>query len=203
MDEFYLPRVTQMPFPMEFEDDPLGDQIARMSRACATSELIYAFMKKSGQEPVISEDDKLTARRVFDGTLPTPHKTTSLPTAISLHITALLNEYDIAIVESAQQIRNLCMNLLVEKAVSGKSEGIQLRAVEMLGKVKDVGLFEERTTILVEHLSTDEIKRKLLQTVGKLYQTVGTEFVDTAYVTDTSTTQPATMALTDAPTKGG
>lgn len=167
MNSAYEPELFHLPFPADFEDEVDVSLLSRASSLCATSEDIFQRAAATGQSIPISEDDKLRARAIFDGTIALP---TTPRTAVSLHLTALLNEYDLVVVQSAQQIRNLCTNLLLEKAVSGKSEQIQLRAVEMLGKIKDVALFEERTTVMVDNLSTEEIKQKLLQTISKLYQ---------------------------------
>lgn len=166
MENAYEPTVSRIPMPADFSDEKDEAVLDRARTLCATAEDILRKMVESGQNPDIDEDDRIVSREIFDtGTVPP-----ALSTPIALHLTALLNTYDMVVVQSAEQLRNLCTNILVEKAVKGRTEQVQLRAVEMLGKIKDVGLFEERSTVLVEHLSTDQLKDKLREKIGRLYQ---------------------------------
>lgn len=142
--------------------------LERAKTLCLTAEHILALMVESGQTPSITEDDREISRRLFDGTTPLSHIPASVPTGIALHLAGLLNQYDVTVVQSAEQLRNLCTNILIEKATKGKTEQVQLRAVEMIGKIKDVGLFEERSTVLVEHMTTDDIKSRLKEKIGRL-----------------------------------
>lgn len=189
-DNAYEPAVLPIPFPADFADEKDADVLARASTLCATAEEILKRMVESNQTPTIDEDEKVIARQIFDEGPSRIPATQNMPTGIALHLTALLSSYDLTVVQSAQQIRNLCTNLLIEKAVKGKTEQVQLRAVEMLGKIKDVGLFEERSTVLVEHLTTDELKTKLKEKIGRLKH-LATEAVDVIPTPDLNPTDAA------------
>lgn len=154
-----------LPFPSDFADEPDEDVLARANSMCGAAEAIMAATIASNQQVPITTDDRLLSTIASESEVTIAGVTS---TAVALHLTALLNEYDMTVVQNAQQLRNFCTNILIDKAATGKSEATQLRAVEMLGKIKDVALFEERSTVLVEHMSSDEIKKRLREKVGRL-----------------------------------
>lgn len=175
MSSYYEPEVFRIPFPADYAEEPDADILARASAMCGAAETIFTLAEKSGQPIVPSSDDKLMAATIFDGSYPLPK---NVPTGIAVQLTALLNQYDMAVVQDAQQLRNLCTNLLIEKAVRGKSEQVQLRAVEMLAKIRDVSLFDERTTVQVEHMTTEDLKAKLREKINTMRTIVSGDVSD-------------------------
>jgi len=165
MDNAYEPEIIRLPFPTDFQDESDEDVLSRASAMCGAAELIFQHAMQSGQTITITPDDRQEARTIFD----TPALTTTIQTtAVGIHLAALLTEYDITVVQSAHQLRNFCTNILIDKAVNGRSEQVQLRAVEMIGKIKDVALFEERSTILVAQMPTDKIKDALRDKINNM-----------------------------------
>ena len=77
-------------------------------------------------------------------------------TATAAKLAAILNEYDRQVVHDAAQLRTYITNKLVE--ISGSKENKKtsdvLRALELLGKVSDVGLFVEKSEVTVTQTST-------------------------------------------------
>ena len=70
----------------------------------------------------------------------------------------------------AGAIRELLLNTLIDKVKEAKTESNQLRAVELLGKTEDIGLFKERietTTIKSADDLEKELKQKLHDLFGK------------------------------------
>lgn len=165
----FEPVVVRVPLPPDFKDETDRDIAARASAICGAAEEIVKSMLESGQNPedAITPEDREMAQAAF-GIGPQSISSEPVKTGTAMMLTALLNKYDMQVVHNAQQIRNLCTNILLEKAVKGKSDAAQLRAVEMLGKIKDVGLFEERSTVLVENMPTDDLKVKLRQKINQL-----------------------------------
>lgn len=91
----------------------------------------------------------------------------------------MIRRLDFVPFSDPQQMRNYVTNILLKIAAEGKSEASRLRAVEMLGKMKDVSLFEERSTVLVEHMTTEEIKMQLAAKVARLREkTIDAEVVE-------------------------
>jgi hypothetical protein len=90
--------------------------------------------------------------------------------AVAAKLAGLLNEYDRQIVRDAVQLRTYITNRLIEISNCGNSKD-ELRALELLGKISDVGLFVEKSEITVvattsaaiEHSIKDKINRLLGQ----------------------------------------
>jgi hypothetical protein len=153
----HTPHVFHLPFPVDYEDELDSEVLSRANAMCGAAEAIFAAMVQSGQTPLAT--NALDSRAAV---------ATIQKTAIALHITALLSELDMPVVQNAQQLRNLCTNKLVQLATEGEKETTQLRAIELLGKIKDVGLFEERSTVLVEHMTTSDLQTRLREKVASL-----------------------------------
>ena len=47
---------------------------------------------------------------------------------------------------------------------------VRIRALELLGKISDVGLFAEKSEVTITHQSTDDLKAKLRKKLEKLTQ---------------------------------
>ena len=45
---------------------------------------------------------------------------------------------------------------------------VRIRALELLGKISDVGLFSEKSEITVTHQSTDDLRERLREKLTKL-----------------------------------
>ena len=69
------------------------------------------------------------------------------------------------------QVRYLVTNKLVEETENEDAK-VRLRALELLGKIADVGLFAERTEVTVTHQSTDDLKDKLRSNLARLVEPV-------------------------------
>lgn len=97
----------------------------------------------------------------------TTDKLSTLSPASLLLVRNELDEFGHAVVERAVQIRHLVTNkLLLESA--NPDPRIRIRALELLGKISDVGLFSERSEVTITHQSTDELKAKLREKFNKL-----------------------------------
>jgi len=102
-------------------------------------------------------------------------------TPASLLITKkILDEYSHQVVRDSVQIRNMVTNKLIEE-VDNPDPRVRIRALELLGKISDVGLFTEKREVTVTHQSNDELREKLrqkLQALKDVTPTDGTEVVD-------------------------
>jgi len=45
---------------------------------------------------------------------------------------------------------------------------VRIRALELLGKISDVGLFAEKSEVTITHQSTDDLREKLRDKLNKL-----------------------------------
>ena len=86
-----------------------------------------------------------------------------------------------SVAESAVQIRHLVTNKLLLETESSNPQS-RIRALELLGKISDVGLFSEKSEVTITHQSTDDLKAKLRQKLEKLVNP--TEEIEDAVIID-------------------
>ena len=72
----------------------------------------------------------------------------------------IIAEYSHAVVDRAVQIRHLVTNKLILES-DNPDPKIRIRALELLGKISDVGLFTERSEVVVTHQSSSELEERL------------------------------------------
>ena len=83
-------------------------------------------------------------------------------------------------VKSATQVRHLVTNKLIEET-ENPDPRIRIRALELLGKVSDVGLFAEKSEVTITHQTSDDLKDKLREKLSRL---VNPEDIDDAIMID-------------------
>ena len=126
----------------------------------------------------------------------TTNKRAATLTPASLVLTNnILQEFGQAVAESAVQVRHLVTNKLLLET-ENPDDRTRIRALELLGKISDVGLFSEKSEITVTHQSTDDLRAKLR---GKLEKLVNPyEEVEDAVILDGETIDvDAELGLTD------
>lgn len=80
---------------------------------------------------------------------------------------AQLKRFSHNIVEDASQVRNYVTNKLLEES-DNPDPRIRIKALELLGKISDVGLFAEKREVTVTHKSNDELRDALRQKLSRL-----------------------------------
>lgn len=140
------------------------------------------FISHAGAEVEIDEPERAEARAIFNDGGMTP---ALVPTnsGVAIHLKALITEYDCRLLDSNIQARNYIVNRFLEisnphpkvvKNKEGKEVVIdppkiseQLKALEMLGKVSEIGLFTERIELNINNKSTEELESELVETLSK------------------------------------
>jgi len=97
----------------------------------------------------------------------TPKKIAALTPASLILTDSILQEFGRSVVESSVQIRHLVTNKLLLET-DNPDPRVRIRALELLGKISDVGLFAEKSEVTITHQSTDDIKEKLRSKLAKL-----------------------------------
>lgn len=147
----YTPAIeTDIPladFPPTYDD--LRDRV----------DAAFASLSELNTDIFVTDDDEQTAREVVTGQKRPTDVLLSSPGTI-VHIKAILSEYDKSVVESAGQIRTFVTNKLILETESPDPR-IRIKALELLGKVSDVGLFTEKTEITLRHRPTEELEQLL------------------------------------------
>ena len=107
-------------------------------------------------------------------------KLATLTPASLLLTNSILKEFGQSVVESSMQIRHLVTNKLIEET-ENPDPRIRIRALELLGKVSDVGLFAEKSEVTITHQTSDDLKDKLREKLSRL---VNPEEIDDAIMVD-------------------
>jgi hypothetical protein len=97
---------------------------------------------------------------------PTP-QTSRRDSALPSLLHNILEEFNHSVVESAKQLRNLVTNKLILES-ENPDPRVRMRAIELLGKISDVGLFTEKSEVTITHQTTDDLKEKLRGKLARL-----------------------------------
>ncbi len=174
--------MANIPLPDDFDSEEPTTLEQKVKVAAKTMQVL----DKAGAEIPVSTQEKQEATNIFKQVTDPQGKNTlnaavnkalSTPATVQ-HLFLMLSDYDHQVVQEAIQLRRFVTNKLIEDA--GLSDPRhRLKALELLGKISDVGLFSEKTEITVKNLSqTDlesEIKAKLYKILGK------TAVIDTTF----------------------
>jgi len=100
---------------------------------------------------------------------------------VALKLAALLNEYDKQIVQDSIQLRTYITNKLLEISNCGNTKD-ELRALELLGKHSDVGLFVEKTEISVVNTTPAALEHAIKDKINRLLGYANVEIADGEFV---------------------
>jgi hypothetical protein len=129
-----------MPFEMTEEDEDAARKLFAQ---------VDAKKKKNGQDK-----EKSNPPALYQGN-------------VALKLAALLTEYDHRVVVDATQARTYIMNRLLELSTCGDTKS-ELRALELIGKMSDIGAFTEKSEITITHRSSSDLKQVIEQKISRL-----------------------------------
>ena len=129
-------------------------------------EAAFAALVELGNDVEVTEENAEMARQLFQGEQQPVPKTLADSGTI-LHLKAILSEYDKQVVESAAQMRIYVTNKLLEESTN-HNPSIRIKALELLGKISDVGLFSEKTEITLRHRPTAELEQMLKERLERV-----------------------------------
>jgi hypothetical protein len=125
------------------------------------------------KEVVVSELEKTQARETFTAL------TTNAPTADAhamvskletpqavRHLTSMLTAYDWEFIQQAKELRGYAVAKILEEC-EHPTASIRLKALALLGKVTEVGLFTEKIEVKKTDMTEDEVDRKLKEKLAK------------------------------------
>ena len=150
---------------------------AELDARFETAEFLEAIGAKPEDE-ITKELAQEAAAKSFEDfvkNVPDPQKRTNLsnmktPESVK-RVVGMLSTYDWQFVEESQRIRGFIVTKLLEEAEDHPDAKVRLRALELLGKVTDVGLFSERIEVKKTDITDAEldaqIKAKLEKFVEK------------------------------------
>ena len=179
---------TNVPVPTDNPSIPLTERIAA---AAETTKLLAEHgleVEASNADrnnaaaiaTAFAEDPVKTAKKA------TPRRTAALTPATLLLTDRILKDFGHSVVKNSIQIRHLVTNKLIEETENPDAR-IRIRALELLGKVSDVGLFAEKAEVTVTHQTTDDIRDRLRDKLTKLVDITPDDDVEDAIVLDGQT----------------
>ena len=143
-----------VPLPTSLTAEEAKDLHERAQAAFSTVEFLTA---NGMQLPTVTAADKKEAREQF---FESPTASKEINSAAAILLKGMLDEYDVEVVRNAAQVRNYVKMRLLMLTDSSK-ESTQLKALELLGKMTDVGAFAERLEVNVTHRTTEELQAEL------------------------------------------
>jgi len=137
------------------------------------------FLKSLGSpdtEATISTLEQKAARTAFNAVVTQDasahHKLATIETPAAVrHLVGMLTAYDWEFVQQARELRGYTVAKLLEEC-ENPSASIRLKALALLGKVTEVGLFTEKIEVKKTDLTEEEIDRKLKEKLAKFMNIV-------------------------------
>ena len=182
------------------EKAPNLDLRTRVEAASATA----AMLSEHGLEVEPTAEDNNIAAKLTLAYADDPEKTSkkvsakrasSLPPAALMATHGILTQFGHSVVESATQVRHLVTNKLIEET-ENPDPRVRIRALELLGKISDVGLFTEKAEVTITHKTTDELRESLRAKLAKLVEPAE-EPEDAVIIEGDSIDVDAELGLTD------
>jgi|TARA_R110000744_G_scaffold194712_2_gene313644 hypothetical protein len=157
---------------------PLEDEAKSISLPERTAALAktVSLLEDHGLDTTPDADDQDVAAALATSFAQDPDKTSrKVTTRRAAKLTpasikmagAIIEEFNHSVVESSKQLRNLVTNKLIIES-ENPDPRVRMRALELLGKISDVGLFTEKSEVTITHQTTDDIKEKLRGKLAKL-----------------------------------
>lgn len=157
-------------FSIPFPDTgaKLSDFKEKVEAACRSAQFL-------GLDDSVTEDDVKNAEQaVYDSTDPEESKqkkalkaSENFRPATYYAVDNILKEYSVRVVDNATQIRLLVTNKLLLEAENPDAR-IRMRALELLGKITDVGLFTEKSEVTVTHRSTEDLVESIRNKIAAM-----------------------------------
>lgn len=157
--------------PISPETD-ITDLQERAAALCATVELL----EEHGLDVSPTSSDRDAAAALAQAYATNPEKASKvvntaraakLTPASLLQARAILDEFGSAVARHSVEIRHLVTNKLILET-DNPDPRVRIRALELLGKITDVGLFTDKTEVTVTHQSTDDLRKKLREKFNRL-----------------------------------
>lgn len=153
-----------IPFP---DDNPvLANFIEKAQAACNTAQLLELDMNPTEQDILTAEKAVYAVAENEGSANKKLVKRTHTP-AVYKSVKSILDEYSLRVVDNAMQIRLLVTNKLILDSDS-PDDRTRLRALEMLGKITDVGLFTEKSEVTITHRSTEDLVSSIRSKLHRL-----------------------------------
>lgn len=156
-------RITPDAVPLGADSAPLKGLLDKVEAACGTVQALGLHIQAPSAE---EEQTAATLVAAFAADPATTNQKATVKnvaqlTPPTLLLTqSILRDYAHSVVTSATQIRHLVTNKLIQETENPDPK-VRIKALELLGKISDVGLFSEKTEVTITHQTTDDLRAKL------------------------------------------
>jgi hypothetical protein len=151
------------PIPYLLDEDKPSDFMEEVAVAANTAELLGELGAPLEVDPTTFDREKALIDAVAKQQQSAPLKNYSTALAAS----SFLKTYGQTLAFDAGQVRAALTNKLLEIADCGDAK-YELRAIELLGKHSDIGLFTERSEININYNSPDALEAAIKERVKRL-----------------------------------
>lgn len=154
---------AEHPVPFDLSDEQPKTHADSVAIAANTADLIAQL----GGSIDYGNDDLEAAKKLILGEgKPEKPKTVSI-SAQAQATSVLIKQFDFNAFQDQLQARNFITNRLIEIASCGDTKH-ELKALELLGKHSDIGLFTERSEIHVHHTTSTTLENSIKERVKRL-----------------------------------
>jgi len=154
---------TDHPIPYSTDEEKPATFMDEVSITAMTAELLEQLGAPLEVDNVDLEREKKLIKTAIDNKKATALRTPMAATAVR----SFLQEYGRSLGADAAQVRTAITNKLLEIADCGDTK-YELKALELLGKHSDIGLFTERTEININYNSPEALESAIKERVKRL-----------------------------------
>ena len=151
------------PLPFDLSDEQPKTHADSIAIAANTVDLV----ERLGGSLDFDAKDFQAAAAIATGKVKPNSPTTVQKSGVAKVLATAIKEYDFQVFADVQQARNFVTNKLVRMADCGDPK-LELKALELLGKHSDIGLFTERSEITVHHTSSTSLEASIKERVKRL-----------------------------------
>jgi len=153
----------EYPVPYSTDDEELDNFADKLASAANTAELLAELGAPVEVDPTTLAAEKKLLDDVIDKQKTAPLK--NLPTAFGA--AAFLRAYGANRALDVNQVRAALTNKLLELADCGEIK-YELKAIELLGKHSDIGLFSDRSEINITYNNPESLEKAIKERVKRL-----------------------------------
>lgn len=154
---------TDHPIPYSTDEEKPATFMDEVSITAMTAELLEQLGAPLEVDNVDLEREKKLIKTAIEDKKATALRTPLAATAVR----SFLQEYGRSLGADAAQVRTAITNKLLEIADCGDTK-YELKALELLGKHSDIGLFTERTEININYNSPEALESAIKERVKRL-----------------------------------
>ena len=154
---------TDHPVPFDLSDELPQTHKDAVAIAANTADLISEL---GGTLDFNEADGKRALDLVKNSNPPSKPKHVQ-SSAEAMVLAHAVKKYDFQAFADVQQARNFITNKLLTLADCGDAK-LELKALELLGKHSDIGLFTERSEVTVHHTTADSLEKSIKERIKRL-----------------------------------